>query len=194
MSSSNAAEAGSILLPFGWEFNKLNSMKKWEKIIMDSRTPDEYIENSLKSKLKPSEKAKLALSWMAATGYTKTDILYARNRNPYWKKKKMEGAGERTSRRLAMHDYSRGKAVNWNQQKLEEFLELNKRTASGEYAYRDWELADHFNTTIPSIQYMRRKYLKVRALLGPHARKEKILSYMGCSEVVLSNGGPAKRR
>ncbi|MCE5256122.1 MAG: hypothetical protein LLF89_04665 [Spirochaetaceae bacterium] len=168
-------------------------MKKWEKIILDSRTPDEYVENSLKSKLKPPEKARLALSWMDATGFTKTDILYARNRNPYWKKKKMEGAEERTSRRLAMHDYSKGKSVNWTPKRLEEFLELNRKDASGRYLYRDWELADHFNTTIPSIQYMRRKYIKVRSLLGPRARKEKVLSYMGCSELVLLNGGPARQ-
>jgi hypothetical protein len=162
-------------------------MKKWEKIILDSKTPAEYIENSIKSKLKPAQKAKLALAWMDATGFTKDDILYARNRNPYWKKKKTQGASERTARRLSMHNYSEGRPVVWTKDKLEEFLELNKKNAAGHYLYRDWELAEHFNTTIPSIQYMRRKYLKVRDALGPRARKDRIVEYLGRSEVVLSN-------
>ncbi len=169
-------------------------MKKYEKIILDSRTPDEYVDNSLKSKLTPAEKAALARVWMQQTGFTKEDILHARNRHPYWKKKKMEGADERTQRRLAMHDYTKGKTVVWDQRKLQEFLELNKKDASGRYVHKDWELAKRFGTTIPSIQYMRRKYKKVRDLLGPKARKEKIIEYMGYSEIVLSNGGPAKKR
>jgi hypothetical protein len=169
-------------------------MKKWEKTILESRTPDEYVENSLKSKLLPSEKAKLARQWMESTGYTKTDILYARNRNSYWKKKKMEGAGERTRRRLDLHDYSRGKTIEWTKDLLAEFLELNRKDASGSYAHKDWEVASHFGTSIPSIQYLRRKYLRVRELLGPRARKEKILDYMTSSEIVLLNGGPKKTR
>lgn len=162
-------------------------MKKWEKIILESKTPEEYIENSLKSKLKPAEKAKLALAWMDATGYTKEDILYARNRNPYWKKKKMEGAEERAARRLSTHNYSEGAPIVWTRELLEEFVELNKKDSGGHYLYKDWELAEHFCTTIPSIQYMRRKYLRVKSLLGPRARKDKVLEYLGRSEVVLSN-------
>ena len=162
-------------------------MKKWEKIILESKTPEEYIENLLKLKLRSVEKAKLALAWMDATGYTKEDILYARNRNPYWKKKKMEGAEERTARRLSTHNYSEGAPIVWTRELLEEFLELNKKDAGGHYLYKDWELAEHFCTTIPSIQYMRRKYLRVKSLLGPRARKDKVLEYLGRSEVVLSN-------
>lgn len=168
-------------------------MKKWEKAILESSTPDAYVENSLRSKLSPSQKAVLARQWMAATGYTKADILYARNRNPYWKKRKMEGAGERTRRRLDVHDYSRGQAIDWTEQRIKEFLELNRKDASGRYIHKDWEIASHFGTTIPSVQYLRRKYLRVRELLGPKARKEKIVEFMGSSEIVLANGGPAKR-
>jgi len=167
-------------------------MKKWEKLILESTTPEEYVERSLRSKLLPAEKAKLAKLWMEATGFTKADILFARNRNPFWKKKKMEGAEERTRRRLDMHDYSRGQTVLWTKERLQEFLELNKRDSSDKYLHKDWELASHFDTSIPSIQYLRRKYLRVRELLGPRARKEKILEFMGSSEIVLTNGGPRK--
>jgi hypothetical protein len=75
---------------------------------------------------------------------------------------------------------------------LKEFLDLNGKDKSGRYLHRDWELANHFGTTIPSVQYLRRKYLRVRELLGPRARKEKILEYMVSSEIVLQNGGPRK--
>jgi hypothetical protein len=169
-------------------------MKKWEKLILESGTPEEYVERSLRSKLLPAEKAKLARQWMEATGFTKADILYARNRHPYWKKKKMEGSEDRTRRRLDKHDYSQGRTVLWTRERLQEFLELNKKDSSGRYLYKDWELASHFDTSIPSIQYLRRKYLRVRELLGTRARKEKILEYMGSSEIVLLNGGPGKAR
>lgn len=165
-------------------------MKKWENIILGSRTPVEYVENSLKSKLPPSEKAKLARQWMEKTGYGKADILYARNRNPYWKQKKMEGADERTRRRMVLHDYSRGGPREWTDQSIREFLELNRKDASGRYIHKDWELANHFSTSIPSVQYLRRKYLQVRSLLGSRARKDKIVLYMRSSEIVLSRGGP----
>jgi len=169
-------------------------MKKWEKIILESGTPEDYVANSLKSNLSPSAKAKIARQWMENTGYGKEDILYARNRNPYWKKKKMEGSEERTRRRLDMHDYSRGKSMEWTRDRLQEFLDANKKDASGRYIHKDWELASHFGTSIPSIQYLRRKYLRVRELLGSRARKEKILDYMASSEIVLTNGGPGRRR
>lgn len=168
-------------------------MKKAEKSVLESKTPEEYVENSLKSKLAPAEKARLARQWMEATGYSKADILYARNRNPYWKRKKMEGAQDRTRRRLDLHDYSAGASVDWTKERLAEFLELNKKDASGRYLRKDWEIAAHFGTSIPSIQYLRRKYLRVRDIVGTGARKEKILSYMASSESVLVNGGPRTR-
>lgn len=150
--------------------------------------------NSLKSNLAPSEKAKLARIWMERSGYTKEDILYARNRNEFWKKKKMEGSAERTKRRLGEHDYSSGAMVEWTAEKLKDFVELNRKDSSGRYLHKDWELAQHFGTSIPSIQYLRRKYLRVRELLGPRARKEKILDYMASSEIILQQGGPKKRK
>ena len=168
-------------------------MKKWERIILESRTPQEYVENCLRSKLAPAEKAGLAKLWMEATGFNKADILYARNRNAYWKLKKREGADERTRRRLVLHDYSRGRPKVWSDILLREFLELNGKDVSGSYLRKDWELANHFSTSIPSIQYLRRKYLRVRELLGPRARKEKIVQLMGSSELVLSRAIPGRK-
>jgi hypothetical protein len=168
-------------------------MRKSESLILESATPEEYVERSLKAKLSPAIKAQLARSWMEKTGFTREDILHARNRNPYWKRKKMEGAAERTRRRLDLHDYSNGVVVSWTSDKIAEFIELNRTGADGKYLHKDWELASHFGTSIPSIQYMRRKFHKTRSLLGPRVRKEKMIEYMGCSETVLDNGGPKKR-
>lgn len=169
-------------------------MKKSEKLIIESATPDEYVANSLKSKLKPADKAKLARIWMERTGYTREDIIRARNRNAYWRKRKMEGAAERTRRRMQEHDYSKGKAIEWTRERIEEFIALNRKDAYGRYIHRDWELAQHFETSIPSIQYMRRKYNKIRKMLGLSAKRDKVIDYMSCSELVLQRGGPKSRR
>ncbi len=169
-------------------------MKKSEKLILESTSPDEYVENSLKSRLKPAEKAKLARLWMEATGYTRDDIIRARNRNSYWRKRKMEGAAERTKRRMETHDYSQGKNIEWSREHIAEFLKLNRKDSYGRYVHRDWELAKYFGTSIPSIQYLRRKYNKVRKMLGPNSRREKIIEYMRCSELVLQHGGPKSRK
>jgi len=75
-------------------------MKRWEKLILESKTPEEYVDRSFRSGLPPAEKARLARQWMEATGYGKEDILFARNRHPHWKKKKQEGSEGRTRRRL----------------------------------------------------------------------------------------------
>ncbi len=170
----------------------ISDMKRWDKLILESKTPEEYVDRSLRSGLTPAEKARLARLWMEATGYDKEDILHARNRHPHWKKKKQEGSETRTRRRLDKHDYSRSAPIQWTKELLVEFLEMNGKDSSGRYLHRDWELAEHFGSTIPSIQYLRRKYLRVRDLLGPRARKEKILEFMASSEIVLQNGGPRK--
>jgi len=163
-------------------------MTKAESSILESRTPEEYIDRSLKAKLSPAAKARLARLWMESTGYTKEDILRARNRHPYWKRKKMEGSAERTKRRLASHDYSRGGSVEWNSALVEEFLSLNGLDAEGRYEHKDWELAERFGATIPSIQYMRRKLRKVREILGPRAGTGRVVEYLLRAESVLSRG------
>jgi hypothetical protein len=166
-------------------------MTKSETAILESKTPEEYIDRSLKVRLSPAAKAKLARMWMESKGYTKEDILRARNRHPYWKRKKMEGSAERTRRRLAAHDYSEGRAVEWNTKLVGEFLVNNDRDASGRYQRKDWELAERFGATIPSIQYMRRKLRKVQAILGPRAPAAKVVEYLLRAESVLSRGRAA---
>ncbi len=163
-------------------------MTKTETTILESRTPQDYIDRSLKARLPPAAKAKLARIWMESTGYSKDDILRARNRHPYWKKKKMEGSAERTKKRLAAHDYSGGASVQWDERLVSEFLSMSKTDASGRYAYKDWQLAEHFGATIPSIQYMRRKLSKVSSLLGPKAPRQKLVEYLLRAESVLSRG------
>jgi hypothetical protein len=166
-------------------------MTKTETTILESRTPADYIDRSLKARLSPAAKAKLARLWMESTGYSKEDILRARNRHPYWKRKKMEGSAERTRRRLAAHDYSSGSSVQWDAKLVAEFLELNKRGAEGRYEWKDWQLAEHFGATIPSIQYMRRKLSKVELLLGVRAPRGKVVEYLQRAESVLSRGKDA---
>jgi hypothetical protein len=166
-------------------------MKKTETTILESKTPADYIDRSLKTRLTPAAKAKLARLWMESTGYTKEDILRARNRHPYWKRKKMEGSAERTRRRLAAHDYSSGSSVQWDAKLVAEFLELNRRGSDGRYEWKDWQLAERFGATIPSIQYMRRKLSKVEGLLGARASQGKVVEYLLRAESVLSRGKDA---
>jgi hypothetical protein len=163
-------------------------MTKTESTILESKTPEDYIDRSLKARLSPAAKAKLARQWMEATGYSKEDILRARNRHPYWKRKKMEGSAERTRRRLAEHDYSGGASVQWDAALVSEFLSLNRRGPDGRYEQKDWQLAERFNATIPSIQYMRRKLSKVEGLLGARASQGKVVEYLLRAESVLARG------
>ncbi len=169
-------------------------MKKSEKLLLESKTPDEYVANALISRFSPSEKARLTRIWMERTGYTREDLVLARNRNEYWKKRKMQGAAVRTKKRMQMHDYSLAPTVDWTPERIDEFIRLNRKDAYGRYTHRDWELAMHFGTSIPSIQYLRRKYNRIRKMLGPGARKARIMEYMQCSELVLQRGGPRTRQ
>ena len=71
---------------------------------------------------------------------------------------------------------------------MEEFLSLNGLDAEGRYEHKDWELAERFGATIPSIQYMRRKLRKVREILGPRAGTGRVVEYLLRAESVLSRG------
>jgi len=160
-------------------------------MILESKSPTDYIDRSLKARISPAAKAKLARLWMESTGYTKDDILRARNRHPYWKRKKMEGSAERTRKRLAEHDYSSGSSVQWDSKLVADFLELNRRGDDGRYEWKDWQLAEHFGATIPSIQYMRRKLSKVQSLVGNRAPQGKVVDYLLRAESVLARGKSA---
>ena len=166
-------------------------MTKSANDILESKTPEEYIDRSLKARISPAAKAKLARLWMESTGFGKEDILRARNRHPYWKRKKMEGSTERTRRRLSEHNYSGGASVQWDQTLVTKFLGLNHKRADGRYEHKDWQLAERFDATIPSIQYMRRKLSKVNFLLGLRASQGEVVEYLLRAESVLSRGRKA---
>ena len=166
-------------------------MTKAESAILEARDPEAYIAASLKARISPAAKAHLARLWMEKTGYTKEAILHARNRHPYWKKKKMEGSAERTRVRLDAHDYSSGGVVEWNAARIAKFLNLNGKDPSGRYEHRDWEIAATFSTSIPSIQYMRRKLRRAAEMLGPRATRERLVEYLGFAESVLVKGKQA---
>lgn len=162
------------------------ALSKTEQAILNAKTPEDYVDLSVRSKLPPRAKARLAKDWMRKTGCSVEDIVRARNRHPYWKAKKQENASERAKNRLAMHSYAAGSEIEWTSELVAEFLEKNRRDKDGNYVYRDWQLAEHFGTTIPSIQYMRRKFIRLQGAVGAQAlKKNKLVESMKRSEVVL---------
>ena len=132
-------------------------LTKEERDLLKAKTPKAYIEKSLQSNIPSGRKAFLTKLWLDQKGFSAEDIKYHRNRHPYWKAKKMEGTAERNAQRVEEHDYSKGKNLEWKDNLIKKFLELNKKTKSGKYEYKDWELAKKFKCTIPVIQHMRRK-------------------------------------
>jgi hypothetical protein len=122
--------------------------KRLEKLI-NAKNPAEYIDLCVKSNLSTGEKRIATKIWLGKTKYTIKDIEYARNRHPYWKKKKSKNSYERNKMRLSQYDFSNGTSKKWSTKELEKLLDLND-------SYKDWQLAKHFNRSIPSIQYIRR--------------------------------------
>ncbi len=164
-------------------------MNKEENKLFNSKTPEEYIENSLRSRLSPGKKASITRLWLNKNAkYTIDDIKYARNRHPHWKKKKMDGSLERNQQRQLTHNYSRGGDIVWNVKLIKKFISLNGKDASGKYVNRDHQLAKKFNTTIPAIQHYRRKYnltLKILAKAGLKPSEGRLLEYISMSEKAL---------
>jgi hypothetical protein len=117
--------------------------------LFDSKTPEEFIDNSLNVNVSSGRKAYVCKQWLLKTGYKVEDIMYARNRHPYWKKIKHIGHEERTRKRLAKYNFEN---VNkkWDLQEMRRFVELNE-------TLHDFELAQLFRRSIPSIQFIRRK-------------------------------------
>jgi hypothetical protein len=167
-----------------------NDMNKQELLLYNSRNPEEYIENSLRCKLPSGRKAYVTRLWLGKKRFTIDDIKKARNRHPYWKKKKMEGSTERNELRRKEHDYSGKRSIDWDEEIVMEFIGMNRKDRSGAYEHKDFELARHFATSIPSIQHYRRKYNMVAAILKkekatPTAKK--IYGYITQSEQKLRN-------
>jgi len=175
-------------------------MNKQELKLFNSKTPEEYIDNSLKTNLPSGRKAHVTRLWLEKKKYTIEDIKRARNRHPYWKKKKMAGSSERNEQRRMEHDYRNYGSLEWDESTVKEFIEMNRKDKRGAYEHKDFELARHFATTIPSIQHYRRKYNMVVAILqkekAAHSVKH-VYDYLVHSEQKLRSilkGKPAGRK
>jgi len=132
--------------------NKLKETLIRQKVkkLLASKTPEEYIDQSVKSKLPQREKARATKEWLSQSDYTIADISYARNRHPYWKAVKQKNHQERTRKRFDEYNYSSGRVRSWSKDELKEFLDENEKMT-------DRELAKHFTRSIPSIQAIRRR-------------------------------------
>lgn len=132
--------------------NKIKEVLIKQKVrrLLSSRTPEEYIDQSVKSNLPQREKAKATKTWLEQSGFSMDDISYARNRHPYWKSVKQRNHQERTRKRFDEYNYSNGGSRSWTQDLLKKFLECNNQKT-------DRELAKEFNRSIPSIQAIRRR-------------------------------------
>ena len=129
------------------EIKMTEDMKK----LLSKPTIESYVDYSIKSSLTPAEKRFVTRKWLDKTGHTIEDINYTRNRHPYWKKVKMNGAAERRKTRMEKYDYSNGKQKKWGKDELLKFIDLNPKQA-------DFELAKVFKCSIPSVQGIRRLY------------------------------------
>lgn len=165
-------------------------MNKQELKLYNSRTPEEYIGNSLRTSLPSGRKAFITRLWLRKKKYTIEDIKRARNRHPYWKSKKMEGSAERNEVRRRDHDYRGYGSLDWDEATIKEFMDMNKKEKSGKYQYKDFELAQHFNTTIPSIQHYRRKSNMVVAIMAKEksgSSSKRVFQLISWSEQRLRN-------
>ncbi|MCU0845023.1 MAG: hypothetical protein MUC76_08880 [Spirochaetes bacterium] len=163
-------------------------LSKEELKLFSSKTPDDFIDRSLKVDIPRGRKAFIARLWLEKTGYESSDIEYARNRHPYWKARKGEGGAERVLQRLHEHDYSTGESVEWTEKRIQKFIELNAKDKNGKYITRDWELAKRFKCSIATIQHMRRKYNMTTKIIIAGKGKvtaKKLLEYLQMGEGML---------
>ncbi|MFW5808124.1 MAG: hypothetical protein ACOC2H_01730 [Spirochaetota bacterium] len=161
------------------------SAKKYtEKQILNSKTPEEYIDRSLNSDIPRGRKTVLCRMWKEQTGYTTEDIQHARNRHPFWKNKKMAGWQERNQRRWSEHDYreeEKSSIEPFDDDRISSFYDLNRKDKNGRYVHKDWEIARELKITIPAVQHWRRKLLLVYRLLeaeNKKATKKTVLQYL----------------
>ncbi|MBE7411642.1 MAG: hypothetical protein L6Q54_03330 [Leptospiraceae bacterium] len=160
-------------------------LEEERKKLLSAKTPEQYIERSIKSKLKPGQKGSITIEWLRKTGFTSEDIHKARNRNAHWRAQKGLGSYERNQRRLQKFNFlvkknSQAKR-EWTEKDLNKLYDMNKTMT-------DWELAKHFKTTIPSINHLRRKFRLAEDILLANREKPnkgKILKYAQRAEKVL---------
>lgn len=140
-------------------------IKQKVKKLLSAKTPEEYIDQSVKSNLPQREKARATKIWLEETDFTIDDIAYARNRHPYWKAVKQKNHQERTRKRFADFNYSAGPTTPWTQDLLKIFLDENEKKT-------DRELAQEFKRSIPSIQAIRRRINLANRILNLEGTKK----------------------
>ena len=156
-----AAPAKAVKKAADKEMKMTEEMKK----LFQKKTVDAYVDYSIKSSLTPGEKRFVTRKWLEREGLTIEDINYTRNRHPYWKNIKMKGAAERRIVRMEKYDFSGGKHKQWEKEELLEFIDLNPKHA-------DFELAEIFKCSIPSIQGVRRLYNLAVKILDFEGKKK----------------------
>lgn len=167
-----------------------------EKQILNSKDPEQFIDRCVNSDISRGRKIILGRQWREKTGFSIEDIEYARNRHPYWKQKKMAGWRERNEKRWSEHDYSDGTkqpADYWTKDNfslLREYIKTDKKNKKGFYTHKDREIAQQFETSIPSVQHMRRKSNMVSKILEKTKTSDTLknrLELMKLGETTLRN-------
>ncbi|MCB1192593.1 MAG: hypothetical protein H7A23_04920 [Leptospiraceae bacterium] len=151
--------------------------------LMTAKTPEEYIERSLKSKLGSGQKGSITVKWLKKTNYTFADLQRARTNNSSWKEIKGKGSYARNAKRLEKYNFKgsqKGKK-EWTKENLSELYDLNKTK-------KDWELAEHFHTSLPAINHIRRKFKLAKMIMekkNEKIAKKKILLIIQKNEKAL---------
>src|SRR4030043_1985070 len=128
-----------------------------EKNLLKSKTPEKFIDNSIRFNITAGRKAYICRLWLNENkNYTINDIGYARNRHPYWKKRK-RGDEAKKLLRLKEYNYIKKRKQHWSEIDLLKFIEMDVKGISGNYKNKDYELAKIFKSSIPGIQHVRRK-------------------------------------
>jgi hypothetical protein len=152
--------------------------------LLSAKTPEQYISFSINSKLPPGKKATITSEWLAKTNFTYEDIAYARNRDPYWRKKKSLGSKQRNLKRIQEFNFKKPGAnpkKTWSIKEIEELFDLDKTLV-------DRDLAKKFKTSLPAINHIRRKFKMVREIFElkkEKGNKKKIVAYSMKSEKLL---------
>jgi len=121
-----------------------------EAKLLAAKTPAHYIDISLKVKVIRGKKATISRQWFLKTGFTNEDLIYARNRHPYWKAQKMQNSYERNKEALRKHNYSISKNKKWTEKELIKFLSLMNTNTN-------IELAKKHKRSLASINSVKRR-------------------------------------
>jgi len=127
----------------------METKQKEIKFLLDSKTPKEYIDRSLMVRIDRGKKGIITNRWLRMTGYDIQDIIYERNRHPYWKIIKRSNVSVR-KKRFNRYCFIKNKHI-WTDDEIDYFLKNNK-------IKKDFELAEEMQLSIPAIQGYRRKY------------------------------------